>query len=170
MQNHTLRLVSIFKRMWGGALCYGARRSPLRSSCQHGIRHTRGLLGETPVKDKRGGSWACREAFSWRQVELTPVKGEREGRTEESLKLQCNSEKISTGPRAGSKSSIWEVLGEPRIYLGGAGQDDYLCCAQSLPGAQPRGSVALGLAGAVAESSQSWGELCLQKVLLKEIG
>lgn len=84
MQNHTLRLVSIFKRMGGQKPCaMGARRSPLRSRCQHGIRHTRGLLGETPVKDKRGGSWACREAFIWRQVELTPVKGEREGRTEE---------------------------------------------------------------------------------------
>lgn len=66
MQNHALRMVSIFKRMRGGKPCNtDVSLGPLRSRCQRGIRHTGGFAGGMPVKNE----------------------GERAGHTEKSLQI-----------------------------------------------------------------------------------
>lgn len=53
---------------------------PLRSKCQHGIQCMRCLLGETPVKDKGERILNRRGEASDHDVDLAPVKGEKEGR------------------------------------------------------------------------------------------
>ena len=81
MQNHTLRMVSIFKRMCGEKPCNtDAYLAPLRSRCHCGIRHTRRFVWGMAVKNK-GERDAQKKAFK-PEVGLPPVKGKREARAE----------------------------------------------------------------------------------------
>ena len=54
---------------------------PLRSRCQHGIRHTRGFVGAMPVQNEGAGVRHTKKAFKL-EVGLPPVKGKREARAE----------------------------------------------------------------------------------------
>ena len=83
MQNHALRMVSIFKRMRGGKPCNtDVYLGPLRSRCQRGIRHTRGFVGGMPVKNE----------------------GERAGHTEKSL--QTGGRSASCERKEGGKGWV----------------------------------------------------------------
>lgn len=56
---------------------------PLGSRYQDEPRHARDLLGEVSAKEKRGGGRRWHGQPSDHNAGLTPVKGEREGRTGE---------------------------------------------------------------------------------------
>lgn len=75
------------------------------------------MLGMQRSLQARGRSGTCKERV-----------GRKNSR--KSLKLQCNSEKISTWPKALSKNHSLE-----ESHIGRSGQHNHLCCAQSLLGA-----------------------------------
>ena len=121
---------------------------PLRSRCQHGIRHTRGLLGKMPVKNKGGGLGTQKRLQAGVRSDACERKAGRQGWGGRALKCSAILRKCQPGQRLWAKAAL---CNSPTL----AGMSwHYLCCARLLSGSSPGHGWPQGL-GAAAESCQS---------------
>ena len=136
---------------------------PLRSRCQHGIRHTRGLLGKMPVKNKGGGLGTQKRLQAGVRSDACERKAGRQGWGGRALKCSAILRKCQPGQRLWAKAAL---CNSPTLAGMSAGTTSAVL--GYCPGAA-QGMGGLRAWGQQLKAVSLWTALYPQHVLLKEI-